>query len=157
MRIAIKEVGKPLQIVETAQQYRDNAVKPYTGQDELVEYVRLSPDGCLCLGVNEIGLRLDLPTNFLIHVSNPRYPIQKMLGNVVFIRHKPVNIFEEEIWDYEVTDLNEEDLQFIEYLLSPEVQNTLAEEFVDYGMNAPVYAKTFTPEELEDALLSGLL
>ena len=131
-KIAVKEVGKPLRIIETNKKYRGECVKDFIGQHELAEFVILHENDTLTLGVNESGLLLGLPTNFLLPMSDSCYPIQKMVGNVVFTRYKYVDIYAEEIWDYEITDLTNKDLIFIDRLVSEEYQSELMKTFKDY-------------------------
>lgn len=118
MKIAIKEVGKELSFAEVSDKYRLACVKKYTGRSDPAEFVSLSLDGRLTLAVNENGLPLHLPTNFLMAMNNPHFPVQKMVGTVVFTRIKPVET-DEEIWDYELTDLTDEDIKKIRFWLEP--------------------------------------
>lgn len=113
MRMAIKEPGKKIKLVETTEKYRTDACKVYTGEKHRVEYVRLNQEGTLCMAVNEEGLPLGLETNFYMNMNNPVFPIQRIVGTVCFVRHKYVNVYEEEIWDYEVEDITDEDLKYI--------------------------------------------
>lgn len=135
MKIAIKEVGKDLQIVETDKKYRTECDKEYTGKDHYVDFVQIGEN--LLLGVNEDGLALELPINFLLGTTCAHFPIQKMVGTVVFIRTKPVNGWDE-IYDYEVDDLTDEDIARIEHILSSLVQSRLRRQFCDYGKGAMV-------------------
>ena len=143
MKIAVKRVGKPLEIVETNQKYRTNAVREYIKVDEhkTCEYVCLNSEYTFSLGVNEVGLMLELPTNFLIHTSNPYFPIQKMVGTVVFVRTLPLT--ELDPYDYEVADLTNDDLNYINSLLSKDYQLKLEEEFDDYGKGYAIFEKIF--------------
>lgn len=143
MKIAIKEVGKELRVVDVDERYERACVKKFTGQDDPVEFVPLNDEGTFYIGVNENGLPLELPVNFLLGVDNPYYPIQKMVGTVVFVRHKYVNPWLEEIWDFEIEDLTDDDMRLIEKILSPEYQNSLAERFIDYGKGSFVMEKIF--------------
>lgn len=133
MRIVIKEVGKEMQVVETSEKYRMNCVKEYIGKENIAEFVPIGPDGSLSLGVNEEGILMNLPTNFLLSMLNPFYPIQKIVGTAVFVRTKPVNWEDGEIWDLEVTDLTEADIDMIRIILSPKLQVSLQNRFKDYG------------------------
>ena len=162
MRIAVKEVGKPLQIIETSEQYRMDCVKEFI--PDFKQFVWLNSDNTLSLGVDESGLMKKLPVNFLLSMSNAYFPIQKMVGTVVFVRTKPLDttgtiydLSEEEILDallngkplpelkeiedYEVDDLSEADLQFIHNILSEEYQKVLKEKFVDYGRGSFIIEK----------------
>ena len=66
-----------------------------------------------------------LPLNFLMSMQNPVYPVQYIVGTVVFARCKPCNPYEEEIWDFEVADVTEEDIKQIEGYLSDYYQSAL--------------------------------
>jgi len=138
MRIAVKEVGKELSIVETSEKYRTDCVKAYTGKNESAEFILMTEDGTLCMGVNENGLMLELETNFLMHLNNPHFPYQKIVGPVVFTRHKYVDVFKQEIWDYELEDLTDEDIERIRYILGEEYQAEVAKKFVDYESAFPM-------------------
>lgn len=142
MKILVKEVGKDIQIIDTQEKYRGACVKKYTGKEYGAEFVPLNKEGTLCIGVNEDGLPLDLPTNFLLRMNSPYWPIQKMVGTVVFIRTKYVNPWKEEIWDFEVEDLTEEDMELIEKILSSEYQDILNKCFDDYGKGS-IVVRTF--------------
>lgn len=139
MKIAVKEVGKELQVIETNEKYRGNCVKQFTGKDDPAEFVRLNEDGSFCIGVNENGLPLQLPLNFLIETTSYHYPIQKMVGTVVFVRCKNADPCIEEIWDYEVEDLREDDIRHIEKILQEQNQKRLFEQFKDYGKGCVFY------------------
>lgn len=88
MKIAVKEVGKELQIVETSQKYRTDCAKEYTGKEDRAEYVKLNNNGTLVIAVNENGLLHEMPTNFLLATTNPKYPIQKNGRNSCFYPDK---------------------------------------------------------------------
>lgn len=133
MRIAVKEVGKDLVILDTKQKYITNCAKDYIGQDEYPERVHLGPQLDIC--VNEDGLRQELPVNFLLETTSAYWPIQKMVGTVVFVRTKPVDPCRE-IYDYEVDDLTDQDIEHIRFLISEETQARLNSRFQDYGKGA---------------------
>lgn len=124
MKIMVKEVGKPLAVVDTKEKYFGDCVRSYLGKDITVERVYL--DGMeFMMGVDEDGLVKQLPLNFLMSMQNPIYPVQYIVGTVVFARCKPCNPYEEEIWDFEVTDVTEEDIKRIEGYLNDYYQSTL--------------------------------
>lgn len=147
MRVAVKLVGEPLKIVATHKKYRGDCVKEYIGKDEYIEYLRLSEDGTLSLAANENGLPMELPANFLLSTTSPYFPIQVMVGTIVFVRTKYVNVWEKEIWDYEVEDLTDEDIKCIENILAPERQAELKKRFVDYGTGYAVVEAVDIPKE----------
>lgn len=124
MKIMVKEVGKPLAVVDTKEKYFGDCVRSYLGKDITVERVYL--DGTeFMMGVDEDGLMKQLPLNFLMSIQNPIYPVQYIVGTVVFARCKPCNPYEEEIWDFEVTDVTEEDIKRIEGYLNDYNQSAL--------------------------------
>lgn len=121
MRIAVKEVGKPLRIVETDKKYRSECCQDFVDND-IVQFVYLNDNRTFAFGIDEDGLMKQLPLNFLISTNHPYQPIQFIVGTAVFVRVKYVNPYEEEIWDFEVEDLLDEDLEEIKELLSEERQ-----------------------------------
>lgn len=124
MKVMVKEVGKPLAVVDTKEKYFGDCVRSYLGKDITVERVYL--DGTeFMIGVDEDGLFKQLPLNFLMSMQNPIYPVQYIVGTVVFARCKPCNLYEEEIWDFEVTDVTEEDIKRIEGYLNDYYQSAL--------------------------------
>lgn len=124
MKVIVKEVGKPLAVVDTKEKYFGDCVRNYLGKDITVERVYL--DGMeFIMGVDEDGLMKQLPLNFLMSMPNPIFPVQYIVGTVVFARCKPCNPYEEEIWDFEVTDVTDEDIKRIEGYLSDIRQNSL--------------------------------
>lgn len=141
MKIAVKAVGEPLKIVETQEIYRTDCVREYVGKDQHIEYVKLSGDDTFSLGVNENGLPMELPVNFLLATKNKYFPVQKMVGTAVFVRTKYADVYKEEIWDYEVEDLTPADIKYIERLLSSAVQRDLERKFNDYGKGYSVFVK----------------
>lgn len=124
MKVMVKEVGKPLAVVDTKEKYFGDCVRSYLGKDITVERVYL--DGMeFMMGVDEDGLVKQLPLNFLMSMQNPIYPVQYIVGTVVFAWCKPCNPYEEEIWDFEVTDVTEEDIKRIEGYLKDYYQSAL--------------------------------
>lgn len=130
-KVAVKEIGKPLRIVESFLRYRTDSTKEYIGKENLVQFIRINNSGTLVLGVDENGLLRELPCNFLLSTSNPYFPIQKIVGTAVFVRTKPVNGYIGEIEDFEIEDLTDDDIEIITDLLSYKVQKTLSLQFCD--------------------------
>lgn len=129
MKIAVKEVGKEVQIIETNMKYRSECVQKFIGKNYFPEFVTLNSDGSLFFSVNEDGLALELPLNFLLETTNPYFPVQKIVGTAVFIRCKYANPLAESIWDYEVDDLTTEDIAFIERILDKHYQSEVTRRF----------------------------
>lgn len=155
MKIAVKEVNKPLKILETTKIYRSDAAREHIGQDSAIQYVQISPKDTLCMCVDEDGLPKELSVNFLFPTSSPHFPIQKAVGTVVFTRHKWVNVFEEEIWDYEVTDLTDDDIEHIKIMLDEAYQIDLNKKFKDYGKGC-IVVEPIDKEDLFKALFGDI-
>lgn len=138
MRIAYKKVGEELKVVNTTERYRGECAEKIIGC-ELAQGVWLDDKHTLSIMVDEEGLRKDLKTNFLMAFTSEDFPIQKMVGTVVFIRTKPVPPFGE-IYDYEIDDLTDNDIEVIEkFILSEEHQDELSKKFKDYGRGYTVF------------------
>lgn len=70
MKVMVKEVGKPLAVVDTKEKYFGDFARSYLGKDITVERVYL--DGMeFIMGVDEDGLMKQLPLNFLMSMQNP--------------------------------------------------------------------------------------
>lgn len=121
MKILLKKLGCPLKVVETDKKYFGECVRSFLGEDITVERVYI--DGFeFIMGVDEDGLPKRLPVNFLMPFNNPMYPVQYIVGDVVFIRNKPSDPYNEEIWDFEVTDILDKDKEWVEKMLDPSLQ-----------------------------------
>lgn len=141
MKIGIKRVGQPFEIIETNEKYRSDCARKLIGC-KYDEGVWLDSVRTFSLMVDEEGLRKELPTNFLMAMTNPYFPIQKMVGDVVFVRTKPVQSFYEEIWDYEIEDLTQMDVEIIRRILDSDLQKRLNEQFEDYDKGSVVVTST---------------
>lgn len=132
IRIAIKEPNKPLQIVMVEEGYRTETVKKYI--DGYVQFVGLDGEKrLLTMGVDEDGLAKELPTNFYLATNN--FPSEKIVGVAVFTRHKYVNVFMEDIYDYTLEDLTDLDIKSIERMLGEEYQREVEQIYKDNGGN----------------------
>lgn len=114
MKVILKKVNEDIQIVETDKQYVNEACKEVLGED--CRYERVGIDRNLNMYCFEDFIDRGLDMNFAMMTSNPYLPLQFIAGDVVFIRIKPVNIFEE-IWDYEVDDITEDDIELIKEVI----------------------------------------
>lgn len=98
-----------------------------------MERVPLNREHTLWMLVDEDGLAKDLPLNFLMPMDNAYFPIQKIVGTAVFVRTKPADVWNEEIYDYEVANLPENQAQAIQGIFSEDTQAQLHGKFSDYG------------------------
>ena len=132
MKVLLKKVGCPLEVVETDQRYFGDCVRSFLGEYITVERVYMGESFGgksqfeFIMGVDEDGLPKQLPLNFLLPFNNPFFPIQKIVGDIVFIRNKPCNPYKSEIWDFEVADITSDDIKKVEDILNPERQKSLA-------------------------------
>ena len=140
MKIAVKEVGKPLSIIETDEIYRTDCGKSVIGPKTTIQFIWLdtATPNTLSMAIDEDGLSKNLPQNFLIFTSSSSHPIQKIVGTAVFIKTKRASFFEP-IEDLEVEDLTNEDIEHINTMLSEQTQNKLQSLFKDYGASATSY------------------
>ena len=83
MKIMVKEVGKPLAVVDTKEKYFGDCVRSYLGKDITVERVYL--DGMeFMMGVDEDGLLFTLFSTLLVrwflHGVSLAIPMRKKSG-----------------------------------------------------------------------------
>ena len=128
--IAYKEPGKLINLEATTKQYRSDCCNQLVGVSNhgRCSYVALTTDG-LFLACDEDGLAKELPLNFYIEVNSKYFPIQKIVGNAVFVRIKPVDIYTQSIWDYEIEPLTKRDLFLIANILRDDYQGILKKKF----------------------------
>lgn len=116
VRIAVKEVGEPLEIIEVEAKYRTEVLKKYIGEGAWFDYVNLEEH--VSIGVNDDGHNLALPCNFFVLTPyNLYFPTQPILGTAVFFRTLPFYPIEDD-WDIQLGSLSDSDLEKIKNLLS---------------------------------------
>jgi len=127
MKVVVKEPKKNIKVVDINQKYRTDCVKEIIGQNYSIQFVCIEIDTqhILALGVIEDGLMRNLEPNMFISTTSPVFPVQILVGPVVFVKAKYENAFIKEIWDYEVEDITEEDLELIKQMVDPKVQAIL--------------------------------
>lgn len=130
MKVAVKKVNMPLEIVDIEVKYRRDCAKNIIENCTGAEFVRLNHLGTLSVGIDEDGLAKELPTNFLLEVSSRSYPIQKLVGTAVFVRTKFSRKCSE--YDYELEDITNDDFDMINCILAEEYQKGLQARFKDY-------------------------
>jgi len=130
MKMILKRVGKPFEIVETEKQYRTEAVREFLPDAETQQRVYLENGMTFTMIVDEDGLCKDLPINFLMEMASTVYPVQLITGDVVFVRTKYANPYDEELWDYEVEDVTAADIEKVKGFLDNGLQETLIKKYV---------------------------
>ena len=128
MKAILIEDGKP-KIVEGTDKYLIDFSKRFLGSDITIERVYLSSNRTLVMCVDEDGLSKELPLNFFMEMDNPFYPIQAIVGKVIIVRVDELDYSKGEIWDYEVTDVTDEDIAKIDRLLDEDYLVELALKF----------------------------
>ena len=132
-RVAIKRVGEALQFLEVEEKYRGKFARQTLSDADIVQYVSFGNN--IFMGCDEDGLMRDLPFNFYIETNSPVYPLQKIVGDVVFVKVKPINPFIEVVYDYEIIPLTDEDCVYLNMVLDTDYQQRLDEAFkgVEYS------------------------
>lgn len=125
-KIAIKNIGSPVSFENTSLKYRCD-LKKVIGCENIPEMVEISNG--LFLLADEEGRMKNLKHNFFAFMPHHSTQFQTITGNAVFARFKPVNGLTE-IYDYELDDLTQQDVDFINCLLVEELQNILKERFI---------------------------
>lgn len=116
------------QIVECDEVNRLNYAKNFLG-NVTVAFVRLNEDSTFWLACDEDGLMKQLEFNFFLEVAGFRCSrIDAIVGDVVFIKTKPINQMHE-TKDYEVTDITADDYKLFMSLLSQKKQLVLYEKY----------------------------
>lgn len=126
LKLLLKRVGKPLEVVESTEKYMMDCAKRFFAQDVFTGRVWLDGYEFVMIGDDD-GPYKELPFNFLIGFERSVAPVETVLGDVVFIRNKPADPWVEELWDFEVTDVTDQDIDLVSKLLDPSTQDVLRE------------------------------
>lgn len=132
MKVIVKEVGKKLVVRDIDCKYR-NECGDLIEKNITKEYVTIK-DKELYMVVDEDGINKNLSLNFLISTNNPFYPVQIIVGDVVFCRIKWENPLEKELYDFEVANITEEDLKEVAELLDVKYQRELATKYFEINL-----------------------
>ena len=133
MKMILKRVGEPPQIVETDKKYRTEAVREFLPDADTQERVYLEAGMTFTMVVDEDGLNKELPLNFLMEMASTAYPVQLIVGDVVFVRTKYANAYNEELWDYEVEDVTAADVEKVKGYLNSGLQEELIIKFMGWS------------------------
>ena len=127
MKVIVKEPGKRMEVVDVDAKYRCD-VSSLIEEGITREYVHIKPNE-LDMMVDEDGLMKQLPLNFFLDFDSVAFPIQAIVGTVVFCRYKWENPWEKEIYDFELQDVTEADIETVRKLLDTELQFSLQMRF----------------------------
>ena len=125
-KVAVKHPGKPLEVVEIESKYRTD-VKPLIAQDNdtILQFVIMERTGdrVFCFACDEEGLLKNLPLNFemLTQSGNTSF-LSKVVGSVVFLVYQLEDVYNQEIYDFEIRDITDKDIELAEHLLNEKTQ-----------------------------------
>lgn len=122
-KIAIKKPGCSLEHLDFDGTYRCDVKPLLNGKSEgtTLEYVMLrqTKDGrCLCMVCDENGRFKQLPHNFSMITQSGGYKfLSEIVGTVVFVCYQWENVWEKEIYDFELLDLNDDEISIVNTIL----------------------------------------
>ena len=120
-RVAYKRVGEPLQIESTDFRYQYQYADKILGE-AVTKYNQRIDDNGFLLVVDDDGWAKNLTLNF--YLPGKKNQVMPIKGDVAFIRVRKPDMFEN-IYDYDIIDLTETDIAFLQYLLSNETQEAI--------------------------------
>lgn len=112
-RVILKRAGKEPELIETEREYANEVVKDLLGKDITKERVVVGKH--FFMFVDGMGYFKELPVNFVINTTSEFFPRQAIMGDVVFIKCSD-NYLYQEIWDYEVIDVTDEDIELVNFM-----------------------------------------
>jgi len=127
MKIIIKRVGKEPEMMNVNAVYRCDVISMIN--TDLTDTIHLSEDTLFRMWVDEEGLIKQLDLNFFIATNNPFFPIQTIVGDVIFARIKKPD-YTKELYDYELDNITKEDILHMDKLLKPHYQYGLYQEYM---------------------------
>lgn len=127
MKAIKKEVNKPCEVIDIDCKYVCDVIKAVP---ELGYIERVPMENNILLLADEEGHIKGLPHNFFLSFPNSKhFPVQDIIGTVVFIKTKPLPPLDEEIYDYEVDGLSNEDVELIKKIFTEDNQAKLSKKF----------------------------
>ena len=132
-KIAIKRPGCSLEPLSFDGTYRCDVKPLLNGKAEgtTLEYVMLrqTPDGrCLCMVCDENGRYKQLPYNFSMITKSGSYKfLSQIVGTVVFVCYRWEDVWAKEIYDFELLDLNDDELSIINTIFADQYQQRVKE------------------------------
>lgn len=127
MRVIVKEPNEDFRVVSTDIKYVGD-LKSLIGTNFYPETVYLGGNTGLYFCADEDGYPKGSEFNIFLPTLSYDYPVQRLVGTIVFYRVKPID-YCGEIYDYEVGDLSDCDISVIADLLQSENQKQLKKEF----------------------------
>lgn len=121
--MAVKRPGENLEVMTLNGFYRSD-VKPLVEENSdhlTLDYVMIHQNGnrCLCMACDQDGCFKTLEHNFdMITKSGSHKFLSHIKGNAVFLCYQ----WEKEIYDFELLDMTDEELEIVRHIVSPEYQ-----------------------------------
>lgn len=127
MKAIKKEVNNPCEVIDIDCRYACDVIKAVP---ELGYIERVPMENNILLLADEEGHIKGLPHNFFLSFpSSKHFPVQDIIGTVVFIKTKPLPPLDEGIYDYEVDGLSNEDVELIKKIFTEDNQAKLSKKF----------------------------
>ncbi len=147
-KIVVKKPNEKPEVIETDKVYRYE-LKEYIGAKYMPELSLLNTGdekNRIFIAADEEGFPRGLALNFFAKMNNNAFPIQMLVGTIVFTKIKPANPFEEEIEDYEIESLSDDDIEKISAIFSEENQAAYKAEFAKRYDNLNQYLRPVITE-----------
>lgn len=123
MKVIVKKPNEPAEFVDVEFKYRGECASLISNEGITTEFVGIA-DG-FAMMVDEDGLPKQLPFNFFINTNSLFFPVQVIVGTVVFCRFQWEDAWQKELWDYELRDATEDDMAAVERMMDGRLQEDL--------------------------------
>ena len=131
IRIVYKAPGHEAKVMHVEAKYRCN-LKKLVANADIIESVSIWPSPVegtpINICVDEDGYPKGLPFNFYASINSTYFPIQRIVGVVVFTKFKPFNPYEDD-YDIQLDSLSEDEIQVVLDLLSEKNQTVFENAF----------------------------
>ena len=126
MKVYVKNPNEQLIAVDCGERFRTDCAKHFLGKDTTVTFVRLDNAGTFFMAVDEDGCYKELLPNFVLEVRDlflDKIRADVIVGTAVFIKITSAN--DEEMIDYVIADVTDEDFSIIEQILETSERYTI--------------------------------
>jgi len=114
--VIVKFPGKPVEVKSVDAKYRVDCKSLILGDGDTLQFVEMPMrigSSCFCMMCDEEGLIKGLDFNFYLPMEETgrgMIRVDKIVGNVVFMRYRWENPYEKELWDFCLEDVTEQDI-----------------------------------------------
>lgn len=127
--VIVKRPDEEMEIIEFDGRYRcDLKTLICDEENTILDYVMLgrSGDRCFAMACDQDGIFKSLPPNFNLITQSGRHRfLSNIVGTVVFFCYQWEDVWEKEIWDFELLDLDQAQINNVEKILSEPYQEEL--------------------------------